>query len=141
MRIGASGKRGRVADAESACVPSENIRGGCQAILIGCVLMQYSAKLLKKPDQCRAVYNCSHLFWQDQEKGTRDGERWVMPCKQKLGSHAGSLCNRPVIRTETCFNKQNSEVHPGSVERSVNSRAVPAHGTTVLISTVHVLKY
>jgi vacuolar protein sorting-associated protein 35 len=25
----------------------------------------YSAKLLKKPDQCRAVYTCSHLFWLD----------------------------------------------------------------------------
>lgn len=24
---------------------------------------QYSAKLLKKPDQCRAAYKCSHLFW------------------------------------------------------------------------------
>jgi len=23
----------------------------------------YSAKLLKKPDQCRAVYNCANLFW------------------------------------------------------------------------------
>jgi hypothetical protein len=78
--------------------PSEKIRGGCQAILTGCVLMQYSAKLLKKPDQCRAVYNCSHLFWQDQEKGTRDGERWVMPCKKKPGSRAGSLCKGPVIR-------------------------------------------
>ena len=25
----------------------------------------YSAKLLKKPDQCRAVCACSHLFWQE----------------------------------------------------------------------------
>lgn len=24
---------------------------------------QYSSKLLKKPDQCRAIYMCSHLFW------------------------------------------------------------------------------
>lgn len=23
----------------------------------------YSSKLLKKPDQCRAIYMCSHLFW------------------------------------------------------------------------------
>lgn len=42
---------------------------------------------------------------------------------------------------KTYFNKQISEVYPGSVKRSDNSRAVPAHGTTVLISTVHVLKY
>ncbi|GAQ84640.1 VPS35B VPS35 homolog B [Klebsormidium nitens] len=44
----------------------------------------YSAKLLKKPDQCRAVYNCSHLFWQDQEKGTRDGERVLLCLKRAL---------------------------------------------------------
>ncbi|KAJ6336765.1 hypothetical protein OIU76_006607 [Salix suchowensis] len=34
----------------------------------------HSAKLLKKPDQCRAVYACSHLFWVDQD-GIKDGER------------------------------------------------------------------
>ena len=26
----------------------------------------YSAKLLKKADQCRAVCTCSHLFWQEE---------------------------------------------------------------------------
>lgn len=36
---------------------------------------QYSAKLLKKPDQCRAVYACSHLFWANDQDGVRDGER------------------------------------------------------------------
>jgi len=24
---------------------------------------QYSSKLLRKPDQCRAAFSCSHLFW------------------------------------------------------------------------------
>lgn len=28
----------------------------------------YSAKLLKKADQCRAVCTCSHLFWQEEEQ-------------------------------------------------------------------------
>ena len=37
--------------------------------------LQYSAKLLRKPDQCRAVYACSHLFWVEGEGGTRDAER------------------------------------------------------------------
>lgn len=37
---------------------------------------QYSAKLLKKPDQCRAVYACSHLFWVDDQDGMKDGERF-----------------------------------------------------------------
>ncbi|PWA86560.1 VPS35-A-like protein [Artemisia annua] len=36
----------------------------------------YSAKLLKKPDQCRAVYACSHLFWVDDQDGIKDGERY-----------------------------------------------------------------
>lgn len=36
---------------------------------------QYSAKLLKKPDQCRAVYACSHLFWVDDQDDIKDGER------------------------------------------------------------------
>ena len=28
---------------------------------------QYAAKLLKKPDQCRMVTLCSHLFWSPDE--------------------------------------------------------------------------
>lgn len=28
---------------------------------------QYAAKLLKKPDQCRMVTLCSHLFWSHEE--------------------------------------------------------------------------
>ncbi|XP_052486377.1 vacuolar protein sorting-associated protein 35B-like [Gossypium raimondii] len=35
----------------------------------------YSARLLKKADQCRAVYACSHLFWVDDQDGIKDGER------------------------------------------------------------------
>ncbi|DBA95664.1 hypothetical protein WJX82_011441 [Trebouxia sp. C0006] len=34
----------------------------------------YSAKLLKKPDQCRAVCTCSHLFWQEETPATQDAE-------------------------------------------------------------------
>ncbi|KAL0878125.1 hypothetical protein Bca101_027831 [Brassica carinata] len=37
----------------------------------------YSARLLKKPDQCRAVYACSHLFWVDDLDGIKDGERYI----------------------------------------------------------------
>ncbi|XP_028547378.1 vacuolar protein sorting-associated protein 35B-like, partial [Dendrobium catenatum] len=36
----------------------------------------YSAKLLKKPDQCRAIYACSHLFWVENQDGIKDGERY-----------------------------------------------------------------
>ncbi|KAF3446803.1 hypothetical protein FNV43_RR11983 [Rhamnella rubrinervis] len=44
----------------------------------------YSAKLLKKPDQCRAVYACSHLFWVDDQDGTKDGERVLLCLKRAL---------------------------------------------------------
>ncbi|XP_044469869.1 vacuolar protein sorting-associated protein 35A-like [Mangifera indica] len=42
----------------------------------------YSARLLKKPDQCRAVYACSHLFWVDDQDNMKDGER-VLLCLQR----------------------------------------------------------
>ena len=32
---------------------------------------QHSAKLLKKTDQCRAVAQCSHLFWPGDDKNVR----------------------------------------------------------------------
>lgn len=36
---------------------------------------QYSARLLKKPDQCRMVCKCAHLFWsKTPERELRDGE-------------------------------------------------------------------
>ncbi|CAH9054872.1 unnamed protein product [Cuscuta europaea] len=44
----------------------------------------YSAKLLKKPDQCRAVYACSHLFWLDDQDGIKDGERVLLCLKRSL---------------------------------------------------------
>lgn len=34
---------------------------------------QYAAKLLKKPDQCRMVTLCSHLFWAPDEVGVQSG--------------------------------------------------------------------
>ncbi|XP_073021908.1 vacuolar protein sorting-associated protein 35B-like [Primulina eburnea] len=44
----------------------------------------YSAKLLKKPDQCRAVYACAHLFWVDDQDGIKDGERVLLCLKRSL---------------------------------------------------------
>lgn len=44
----------------------------------------YSAKLLKKPDQCRAVYACSHLFWVDDQDDLKDGERVLLCLKRAL---------------------------------------------------------
>jgi len=43
----------------------------------------YSSKLLKKPDQCRAIYMCSHLFWRVSPPNEyRNGKR-VLECLQK----------------------------------------------------------
>ncbi|KAF3536196.1 hypothetical protein F2Q69_00020828, partial [Brassica cretica] len=44
----------------------------------------YSARLLKKPDQCRAVYACSHLFWVDDLDGIKDGERALLCLRRAL---------------------------------------------------------
>ena len=46
---------------------------------------QYGAKLLKKPDQCRMVTMCSHLFWvgkAEDEKHYHDARR-VLECLQR----------------------------------------------------------
>lgn len=40
---------------------------------------QYSTKLVPRPDQCRSIYTCSHLFWKE---GHKDGKR-VLECLQK----------------------------------------------------------
>ncbi|TRY52113.1 Vacuolar protein sorting-associated protein 35 [Cryptosporidium tyzzeri] len=47
--------------------------------LLAAKLAQYSAKLLRKPDQCRAILMCSHLFWNEEN---RDATR-VLECLQK----------------------------------------------------------
>ncbi|KAJ1610010.1 hypothetical protein OJ253_1348 [Cryptosporidium canis] len=48
--------------------------------LLAAKLAQYSAKLLRKPDQCRAILMCSHLFWNNEIN--RDANR-VLECMQK----------------------------------------------------------
>ncbi|KAF9112984.1 Vacuolar protein sorting-associated protein 35 [Mortierella sp. AM989] len=69
----------------------------------------HGAKLLKKPDQCRAVYTCSHLWWgtmivRQQDNGTeavqpyRDGKR-VLECLQKALKIADS-CMDSVTNVE-----------------------------------------
>ncbi|KAG0240701.1 Vacuolar protein sorting-associated protein 35 [Actinomortierella wolfii] len=69
----------------------------------------HGAKLLKKPDQCRAVYTCSHLWWgttivsqNDEGEETsspyRDGKR-VLECLQKALKIADS-CMDSVTNVE-----------------------------------------
>ncbi|CAA7019334.1 unnamed protein product [Microthlaspi erraticum] len=55
----------------------------------------YSAKLLKKPDQCRAVYECAHLFWADESENLKDGERVVLCLKraQRIADAVQQMAN------------------------------------------------
>jgi len=43
----------------------------------------YSSKLLKKPDQCRAIYMCSHLFWRNNSSNDYKNGKRVLECLQK----------------------------------------------------------
>lgn len=52
-----------------------------------------ASKLLKKPDQCRAVATCSHLFWSGKSvdnQELRDGKR-VLDCLKK-GARIANQC-------------------------------------------------
>ncbi|XP_050208759.1 vacuolar protein sorting-associated protein 35B-like isoform X2 [Mercurialis annua] len=69
----------------------------------------FSAKLLKKPDQCRAVYACSHLFWADDHDGIKDGERVLLCLKRalRIANAAQQMANvtrgtYTILRKETC---------------------------------------
>lgn len=48
-----------------------------------------ASKLLKKPDQCRAVVVCSHLFWSGKSREAEGGE--VSCCQGCHACHATLL--------------------------------------------------
>jgi len=66
----------------------------------------HSLKLLKKIDQCRAVYNCSHLFWpgDDEHPGHRDEKR-VLSCLQKSLKIANNCMQDQVLLFVEILNK------------------------------------
>jgi len=67
---------------------------------------QHSAKLLRKDDQCRAVYECSHLFWagDDTKPGHRDEKR-VLACLQRSLKIANSCVGSQVHLFVEILNK------------------------------------
>lgn len=67
---------------------------------------QHSAKLLKKPDQCRAVYNCTHLFWAGTDDAPlhRDDKR-VLECLQRALKIANSCVSQQVYLFVEILNK------------------------------------
>jgi vacuolar protein sorting-associated protein 35 len=56
---------------------------------------QHSYKLLLKPQACRAVYTCAHLFWQgtDEDPGYRDEKRVLACLKKALKIANGSMAD------------------------------------------------
>ena len=62
-----------------------------------------ASKLLKKPDQCRGVQVCSHLFWSGKTK-TNNGEelkdaKRVLDCLKK-GVKIASQCMDPGTKAQ-----------------------------------------
>jgi len=62
-----------------------------------------AAKLLKKPDQCRGVMTCSHLFWSSANKESggkeiKDGKR-VLDCLKK-GVKIANQCMDPAVQIQ-----------------------------------------
>jgi len=47
-------------------------------------LSGYATSLVKKPDACRAVYTCSHLFWGEEEGALCDGDTVYTHLKRAL---------------------------------------------------------
>ncbi|KAF4518817.1 hypothetical protein B566_EDAN008146 [Ephemera danica] len=62
-----------------------------------------ASKLLKKPDQCRGVGACAHLFWSGKSKATngeemRDGRK-VLDCLKK-GVRITNQCMDPSVKVQ-----------------------------------------
>jgi len=73
--------------AQCTCLESENYDN------IATKIVQHSARILKKPQQCRAVMVCCHLFWND---GKREGRR-VLECLQKCLKIADGASQTPGV--------------------------------------------
>ncbi|CDW58167.1 Vacuolar protein sorting associated protein 35 [Trichuris trichiura] len=61
-----------------------------------------AGKLFKKPDQCRAVISCAHLFWSGQIAGQSDRMRQskrVVECLKK-GLKIASQCVDPYVQVQ-----------------------------------------
>ena len=76
----------------------------------------YSAKLLKKPDQCRSVYTCAHLFWDDTAEELCDGAN-VLACLKRALKMANATQVRIIRLAVSDANllclAANDELQPG----------------------------
>lgn len=83
-----------------------------------------ASKLLKKPDQCRGITTCAHLFWSGlQQDGSelRDAKR-VLECLKK-GLRVASQCMDPSVQCQLMVELVNSYFYffsQGNTEISVD---------------------
>ncbi|XP_069687418.1 vacuolar protein sorting-associated protein 35 [Periplaneta americana] len=82
---------------QMACFSEENH----EPLRTQCALA--ASKLLKKPDQCRGVATCSHLFWSGKSLATggkemNEGKR-VLECLKK-GVRIGNQCMDPSVQVQ-----------------------------------------
>ncbi|KAL1115285.1 hypothetical protein AAG570_007316 [Ranatra chinensis] len=78
-----------------ACFSEEN----SEPVMTQCALA--ASKLLKKPDQCRGVCVCAHLFWSGKSQAgqeLKDGKR-VLDCLKK-GVRIAHQCMDPSVQTQ-----------------------------------------
>ena len=57
---------------------------------------QFSARLLIKADQCRAIYLCSHLFWSSNDLEKREDKK-VLACLQRAVKIANAATGSQVL--------------------------------------------
>ncbi|KAF8082359.1 hypothetical protein N665_0830s0006 [Sinapis alba] len=126
----------------------------------------YSARLLKKPDQCRAVYACSHLFWVDDLDGIKDGERALLCLRRalRIANAAQQMANAtrgssgPVTLFVEILNKYiyfyekgNPHITPSDIQslielintemRSDNNGNTRTHSDPFFSSTLHYIRF
>jgi vacuolar protein sorting-associated protein 35 len=69
---------------------------------------QHCAKLLKKTDQCRAVYNCAHLFWPHDDDAASENmrdEKRALQCLQRALKIANACIGHQVHLFVEILNK------------------------------------
>ncbi|XP_068082670.1 vacuolar protein sorting-associated protein 35 [Anabrus simplex] len=84
-----------------------------------------ASKLLKKPDQCRGVATCSHLFWSGKSLATKGEEihngKRVLECLKK-GVRISNQCMDPSVQVQLFVELLNHYVYfyeKGNVEVTV----------------------
>ncbi|KAG5410141.1 hypothetical protein IGI04_006460 [Brassica rapa subsp. trilocularis] len=112
----------------------------------------YSARLLKKPDQCRAVYACSHLFSVDDLDGIKDGERALLCLRRALRiANAAQQMANATRGTYISMIKGNPRITPSDIQslielintemQSDNNGNTRTHSDPFFTSTLRYMRF